>query len=209
MEASCIWASRSQIENPVVKSVRRAKIGFEGDIGVFDFVPNPQLRIPVLFLSMKFHLAYRQYIGQRVSASVSVSSASPVVLLLLMDAEDESDKELEEITCLCVINSVRLLLAWSAEEGARILEILHMFGPDRASEIARGQFSRVTNESQWESLTKEALMSLQSGIGPKDSAKLLGHFGSLKNLILASENELGKVPSIGTKKSKHLFQSFS
>ena len=207
MSSTSIWGAPTQVENPIVKCVRRAKITFDSDIGPYDFVPNVQLRIPVLFLSLKFHSAFKEYIGHRIQSIIALKSTSPPILILLMDMENEEG--LERITSACVLNSVRLLLAWSAEEGARILEILHLFGPDRAGEIARGQFSSVVKGSELAGLARDSIVTLQGGVGPKDAANLLSHFGSLKAVILASEKQLTEIPLIGAKKSKHIFNQFN
>jgi ERCC4-type nuclease len=117
---------------------------------------------------------------------------------------------LEEITLICVLNGVRLLLAWSCEEGGKILEILHVFGPDRASDIARGVIGyNRGDQQQWMAQAKDAIMTIQGGVGQKDSAALIHHFGSLRKLLTATREELSAVPSIGVKKSNHLFNVFN
>lgn len=215
-----IQASVRQTGNPILRSVRRVKVDIiaEGiaELEVFDFIVNSQLRLCVLFLSLKFHASFKDYIGHRVQHVMSLPSASsqPPILLLLCDVEDPGAVEahLEEVTNVCVLNGVRLLLAWTPEEAAKILEILHVFGPDRAGDIARGVFSTAGSSGTDEQLTaqaKEALVTLQGGVGQKDSVALLSHFGSVKALIAASPEQLTDVPSIGSKKSKHIHSVFT
>jgi DNA excision repair protein ERCC-1 len=214
-----IQASSRQSGNPILRSVRRVKVELSSkfpELDLFDFVVNSQLRIPVLFLSLKFHATYQEYLLNRVLLVSNHQSSGPAapVLLCLVDIEDPGSVEnhLEQITVLSVLHGLRLLLAWTADEAARILEILHVFGPDRASDIARGVIGTGMTSSNNEVLlaqAKEAIQTVQGGVGQKDSTNLLANFGSIKSIILASQEALTLCPSIGPKKSRHLFEIFN
>ena len=213
-----IQASSRQSGNPILRSVRRVKIDFSvknPELDFFDFIVNSQLQIPVIFLSLKFHATYQEYLLNRILlVSSHTGSSSVPVLLCLVDVDDPGSVEthLEQITVLSVLHGIRLLLAWTGEEAARILEILHVFGPDRASDIARGVISTGMSSSNNEVLlaqAKEAIQTVQGGVGQKDSGNLLANFGSMKSIILASQEALTLCPSIGAKKSKHLFDVFN
>ena len=215
-----IQASVRQSSNPILKHIRRVKVevcaSSVPELDFFDFIVNSQLRIPILYLQLKFHAQYKDYIGSRIQhvCSLPPFSSQPPVLIMLVDIDDPSAIEelLEQVTNACVLNGVRLLLAWASEEAARILEILHVFGPDRAGDIARGVFSTAGssgNEEQLAAQAKEAIVTVQSGVGPKDATTLLSHFKSMKNLILASTEQLSDCPSIGVKKSAHINNVFS
>lgn len=217
---STIQASTRQTGNPILKFIRRVKIEItsqSAELEFFDFIVNTQLRIPVLFLSLKFHSQFKDYIGNRIeyiSSLPSVSSSQPPMLLLLVDIEESSTVEtlLEQVTNACVLHGVRLILSWSCEEAARILEIAHVFGPDRAGDIARGVFSTAGssgNEEQLMAQAKEAVVTLQGGVGQKDATTLLAHFKSIKQLVLATPDQLTDCPSIGQKKSKHIHSVFT
>ena len=186
------------------------------ELGLFDFVVNSQIRIPILFISLHFHSKFREYLGHRIEHIYKIASPSvPPIQVVLVDVEDQGSMEtlLEEITMICVLNGIRMLLAWSNDEAARIMEILHVFGPDRAADIARGNISTAFtgsgNRDQWLAQAKEALCTVQGGVGPKDAMQLLNHFGSMRALLNASREEFSAVPSIGTKKSNHLQNVFS
>lgn len=218
---SAILASVKQATNPVTKCIRRVKVEIVKDLAeleVFDFIVNSQLRIPVLFLSLKFHASFREYIAHRIAHVISLPSSSTQgqspILLLLIDLDDQGTIEthLEEITNACVLNGVRLLLGWTCEEAARILEILHVFGPDRAGDIARGAISTAGpsgGNEQIEAQAKEAVQTLQGGVGQKDSISLLSHFKSVRALVKASKDALSDCSSIGSKKSIHIFNVFN
>ena len=219
--SSSILASVKQTANPVIKCVRRVKVEILKDMAeleIFDFILNSQLRLPLLFLSLKFHASFREYILHRIAHVMSLPSAStqgqPPILLALVDLDDPGaiESHLEEITSACVLNGVRLLLAWSFDEAARIMEILHVFGPDRAGDIARGAISTAgpsaANE-QIEIQAKEAVQNIQGGVGQKDAVNLLNHFKCVKDLITASKEALTDCPSIGSKKSIHIFNVFN
>ena len=217
---SAIQASVRQGANPILKFVRRVKVEIctqIQELEFFDFIVNSQLRIPILYLTLKFHSQFKEYIGHRIehiSTLPCVSSSQPPILLLLIDLEEASTVEslLEQVTNACVLHGVRLLLAWSPEEAARILEITHVFGPDRAGDIARGVFSTAGSSGNEEQLTaqaKEAIVTIQGGVGQKDAATLLANFKSIKNLVIASTDQLTDCSSIGQKKSKHIQSVFS
>ena len=218
-----IAASNRQRDNPLMARIRRVKALLVSDekqipeLTLFDFVVNSQLRIPVLFISLKFHSKFREYLSHRIAhiLSLPTTSSAPPILLVLVDEEDQGSMEsfLEEITLVCVLNGIRMLLAWNNDEAARIMEILHVFGPDRAADIARGiistAYTGAGNRDQWLAQAKEAICTIQGGVGQKDAMQLLNHFGSVRNLVNASREDLTSVPSIGTKKSVHLHNVFN
>ena len=213
---SGILASVSQSSNPVVNCIRRAKVIFRRnenfhEINFFDYLVNSHLRIGVWYLSLKYHSQFKEYICGRVNHVEPdfVKSQNPI-LLVLVDTESVDDVGFTDLTTMCVVNNIRLLCAWTVEECARILEILHLFGPDRAGEIARGQFSSVVSDrTLWGTMARDAIQSLQGGIGPKDSNKLLNHFKTIKSLVQATESQLIDIPSVGTKKSRHIFSAMN
>ncbi len=213
-----------QKDNPLIRAIRRVKTDCApklAELEYFDFVVNTQLRLPVLFLSMKYHASFREYIGHRIQHVSTVPSSStsgqPPILLLLVDVPDPAavESHLEEITMPCVLHGMRLLLAWDNEEAARILEMLHVFGPDRASDIARGNISTAGSTSIGSSLeqmlaqAKECIGTLQGGVGQKDAVQLIAHMGTMKDLILSSKEQLQGISSIGAKKSSHIEAVFS
>jgi DNA repair protein Rad10 len=213
-----------QKPNSLLRFIRRVKVDVGAklaELEYFDFVVNTQLRIPVLFLSMKFHAAYREYISHRIQHIASIPSSSlggqTPILLLLVDVTDVGaiETHLEEISLPCLLHGVRLLLAWDNEEAARLMEILHVFGPDRASDIARGNISTSSSGGVGSSAehvqaqARESLTTLQGGVGQKDSAQLMSHFGNMRSIILSSKEKLQEVASIGSKKSNHIDSVFS
>lgn len=218
-----IAVAERQRENPVVRAVRRVKTECGpklAELDYFDFVVNSQLRLPILFLSMKYHASYREYIAHRIQHVSTIPSSSiggqGPILLLLVDVADPSaiESHLEEITMPCVLHGLRLLLAWDNEEAARILEMLHVFGPDRASDIARGNISTssssmASSADQFMAQAKECIGALQGGVGQKDAVQLITHMRTMKDLILSSKEQLQAVSSIGAKKSSHIEAVFS
>jgi len=216
-----IAASVRQRDNPLMTRIRRVKAIVTDEkqvpeLGLFDYILNSQLRIPILFISVKFHSKFREYLSHRVGHILSLPAPScPPIQLVLVDEEDQGSVEtyLEEITMVCALNGIRMLLAWSNDEAARIMEILHVFGPDRAADIARGNISTAYtgsgNRDQWLAQAKDAICTIQGGVGQKDAMQLLNHFGSVRALLNASKEDLTSVPSIGTKKSVHLHNVFN
>lgn len=134
------------------------------------------------------------------------------------DHEQLDDQCLEDtlmkITMATCLNGVRLLLAWSLQEGARILETLHCYGVDKAAEVARGAphgnktgkggGSAVNNASD----VRDTL-SICGLLGPKEATNIINHFGCLQSLIDASLEQLQQVPGIGPKKASLLHAVFN
>ena len=221
-----IWANEPQRQNPICSCVRRVKVQFispsvtdsginglgAGLLPYADFVVNSQLAIPIIFLSLKFHVSFNRYIEGKIEALLKSTgnSGQRPVLLCQVDIDDESQVEaaMAPITHLTSIHGLRLLVCWSATQGATILEALHVFGPDRAAEIARGAIFSSSKEAN-DIIAKDAICTVQGGVGPKDAATLLSHFGSMQQLVSASKDQLLQVPLIGRKKANHLFEIFN
>jgi Fanconi anemia group M protein len=56
---------------------------------------------------------------------------------------------------------------------------------------------------------EEAIYMLEGIVGPKTAVSLLNHFGSVRNVVNANEEELMKVEGIGKKTAKRLIEVFN
>lgn len=94
------------------------------------------------------------------------------------------------------------MLAWNPEEAGRIIETYKLFehrSPDLIMEKPESDsYQKVVN----------ALTSIKS-VNKTDAATLLTNFGTLGNLIQATEAKLNSCPGLGAKKAKMLVKVFN
>ena len=111
----------------------------------------------------------------------------------------EPHHALKELTRLSLRCDLTLMLAWSADEAGRILDTYKAYEHKSADMIkeqqAGGALAQVT----------DALTSIRS-VNKTDAAALLTAFGSLAQIIRATEEELALCPGIGPGKAKRLYE---
>ncbi len=159
-----------------------------------DFLLGDERNVRLNFLIFKWHLANREYINSRLSKNT--------FLLLLVDADD--DVALRELNTLLFNNNVRLLLAFTFEEAAKIIDTLHLLGPTRASEICRG----LGGSDDFDAKIRDVLTTIR-GVNTTDVVNLLKNFKSLKNIANAKVEELVQIPFIGEKKAQAIYRAFN
>lgn len=100
-----------------------------------------------------------------------------------------------------MVNDLTLVCAWSNEEAARYIETYKAYenkAPDAIKE-------RVDND--YLSKLTDGLTQIPS-INKTDIVTLSSTFGSLKNIMDASADELGLLPGFGERKVKRLLEAF-
>uniref|UniRef100_A0A0G4GSK9 ERCC1-like central domain-containing protein n=1 Tax=Chromera velia CCMP2878 TaxID=1169474 RepID=A0A0G4GSK9_9ALVE len=191
---SAIVASPRQKGNPMLKFVRNAQIDYQEII--CDYLVGK--RNAVLYISIRYHRLYPQYLKQRVDA-LQRHFRSRIVLCQI--DTDDCEKPLEEITRTCFSSNMTLLVAWSLEEAARILETLKAFenkGPD----IIKGEL-----HNDHAGRMADIITTVPSAT-KTDAHTLMAQFGSLKAIANASKEALTKCSGIGDKKCKQLLKAF-
>ncbi len=152
-----------------------------------------------LFLSFRYHNLHPNYIHRRIAEIKSDFDLR--VLLCLVDVDDNAAIILV-LNKICAVNNLTLILAWSEEEAARYLETFKAFEGKDASMIQKKK--EVTYPEQ----VADVLGSVRS-VNKTDSAQLVSQFGTLRNVITASQEEIQLCPGIGDKKARRLFDAFN
>ncbi|XP_051018475.1 DNA excision repair protein ERCC-1 isoform X1 [Acomys russatus] len=190
-KSNSIIVSPRQRGNPVLKFVRNVPWEF-GEV-VPDYVLGQSTC--ALFLSLRYHNLHPDYIHERLQ-SLGKSFALRV-LLVQVDVKDPQ-QALKELAKMCILADCTLVLAWSAEEAGRYLETY------KAYEQKPADLLMEKLEQNFLSRATECLTTVKS-VNKTDSQTLLATFGSLKQLITASREDLALCPGLGPQKARRLF----
>ncbi|KAF9577119.1 ssDNA endonuclease and repair protein rad10 [Lunasporangiospora selenospora] len=191
---STVVVSSSQRDNPLIKFIRNVPYEY-GEI-VPDFIVG--LTSCVLFLSIRYHRLHPEYIYGRIAALGK--SFVLRVLLILVDV-DTHQQAIRELSKVAMTNGLTIVCAWSNEEAARYIETFKAYEnrpPDSIKErIDDDYLSKLTDSlTQVHSINKTDVVTLGS------------IFGSFKNIMDASADELGLLPGFGERKVGKLIGAF-
>ncbi|KAI7819586.1 restriction endonuclease type II-like protein [Gamsiella multidivaricata] len=189
-----IVVKSSQRGNPLLQFIRNVPYEY-GDI-VPDFVVG--LTSCIIFLSIRYHRLHPEYIFSRIAALGK--SFVLRVLLILVDV-DTHQQAIRELTRVALVNDFTVICAWSNEEAARYIETYKAYenkAPDAIKE-------RVDND--YLSKLTDSLTQIQS-VNKTDVITLSSTFGSFKNIMNASAEDLAILPGFGERKLKRLMEAF-
>ncbi|KAF9950019.1 ssDNA endonuclease and repair protein rad10 [Mortierella alpina] len=191
---STIVVKPSQRGNPLLQSIRNVPYEY-GEI-----VPDFQVGLTscIVFLSIRYHRLHPEYIFSRIAALGKTFVLR--VLLVLVDVETHQ-QAIRELTRVAMVNDLTMICAWSNEEAARYIETFKAYenkAPDAIKE-------RIDND--YLSKLTDSLTQVQS-INKTDVVTLSSTFGSLKNIMNASVDELGLLPGFGERKVVRLLEAF-
>ncbi|EPQ57397.1 DNA repair protein rad10 [Gloeophyllum trabeum ATCC 11539] len=180
--------------NPVLEHIRNVGKEF-GDI-----VPDFQVgrTTGVLFLSLKYHRLHPEYIHTRIERLGH--SYNLRILLLMCDVSEHQDP-IRELTKVCLINNITIIVAWSPEEAGAYLATYKQFEhrpPDMIKE-------RV--EKDHLSLLRTALTSI-SKVNKTDVETLRTSIGSFADIARASSTQLQALPGFGQVKVRRMKDAF-
>eukprot|EP00166_Cyanidium_caldarium_P006071 ctg_795.g311 len=217
-----IVVSRRQRGNPVLRYVRHIPYAF-ADFDFADYLLGQHTC--ALFLSMRYHLLKPTYIYERARL-LGRRSFRTRVLLLLMDcpegvemgkgagagaaAQTDPFITLEKFA---VYQELTLMVAWSEREAATILENYRALEQKPADALqgvpnaARGADAGGEAAREPDALLTQAVAFLTAGkaVNKTDAVMLLQHFGSLRQVLLAGEDEFAQVAGIGPVKRAKLY----
>ncbi|KAK3893038.1 hypothetical protein Pcinc_003131 [Petrolisthes cinctipes] len=221
-----VVVSSRQRGNPILKSIRNVPWEY-GEI-VPDYVMGGTTC--ALFLSLRYHNLNPNYIHDRLKLLGRQYQLR--VLLVLVDIKDPHH-ELKQLTKICVLADMTLMLAWNQEEAGRIIEVYKMFEhkpPDLIMEKQdHNPHSMAWNQEEAgriievykmfehkppdlimekqdhnpHSMLIDALTTVRS-VNRTDAMTLLSTFVSLERIIEASEEEMALCPGFGPQKAKRL-----
>ncbi|TBU23582.1 restriction endonuclease type II-like protein [Dichomitus squalens] len=181
--------------NPILECVRN--VGKEyGDI-LADYQVGRTTG--VLFLSLRYHRLHPEYIHQRIE---KLGHAYNLRILLLMCDVSEHQEPIRELTKICLINEITVMVAWNAEEAGYYLSTYKQFEhkpPDLIKE-------RV--DKDYNSMLRTALTSI-SKVNKTDVETLRTSFGSFATIAKASSEQLQNLPGFGQVKAKRIQDAFN
>ncbi|XP_052749186.1 DNA excision repair protein ERCC-1 isoform X2 [Galleria mellonella] len=189
----CVLVNQKQRGNPLLKFI--TSVPWEYD----DIIPDYEVgkTICLLFLSLRYHNLNPDYIHNRLKELGKKYELR--VLLVQVDLKDPH-VPLKNLTRICLLTDMTLMLAWSPEEAARIIENYKIYEnkpPDRIMEkIENDPHQKIIN----------ALSSIKP-VNKTDAMTLITTFGTLENIIKVSERRLAECPGIGATKAKKLYKA--
>ena len=185
---SAILVSTRQKGNPILNHVK--SLPWEYSDIPCDYVLGATTC--AMFLSLKYHRLHPEYIYGRIRQLGK--SYNLRILLTMVDIENH-EQALQELSKTSMINNLTLILAWSAQEAGRYIELFKSYEHASPSSIRARQA-----ESWQESLTE--FVTTPRNINKTDAASLISNFGTLRAAINAEPEELALIPGWGEKKVK-------
>ncbi|KAK9875003.1 hypothetical protein WA026_005814 [Henosepilachna vigintioctopunctata] len=151
--------------------------------------------ICALFLSLRYHSLNQDYIHTRLKKLGNKYELR--VLLVQVDVKDPHHL-LKNLTRICILADMTLILAWSAEEAGKILETYKIYENKPADNIME------KSESSPYLALVQALSSIKP-VNKTDAMTLLARFKNLEGIINATEYQLSECPGFGARKAKKLY----
>jgi DNA excision repair protein ERCC-1 len=183
---SAILVSTRQKGNPILNNVK--SLPWEYSDIPCDYVLGATTC--ALFLSLKYHRLHPEYIYSRIRQLGKLYNLR--ILLTMVDITNH-EEALKELSKTSMINSLTLVLCWSAQEAGRYLELFKSY--EHASPASIRAHQATTYQ---ESLTE--FVTTPRNINKTDAASLVANFGSLRAAVNAQPEELALVPGWGEKK---------
>ncbi|KAL7497392.1 hypothetical protein ACHAWX_000307 [Stephanocyclus meneghinianus] len=194
LQPHILHVSTRQRGNPVLSQIRNVPYQLSQMVPDYIFAPTRC----ALFLSIRYHNLHPNYIHRRIAELKSDFDLR--VLLCHVDIDDNANVLLF-LNDLCVQNNLTLILAWSEEEAARYLETFKAFDGKDASLIQKREHTNYIDQ------ISHVLGSVRA-VNKTDASQLLAQFGTWRNLVGASVEELSVCPGVGVKKVRRLYEAF-
>lgn len=189
-----IIINSNQRLNPVLEHIRHVGKEF-GDI-----VPDYHVgrTTCILFLSLKYHRLHPEYIHTRIA---KLGKSYNLRILLIMCDVTEHQELIRELTKVCLINSLTIVVAWSNEEAGQYIATFKQFEhkpPDLIKERA---------DKDYDSIFRTALTSINK-VNRTDVATLRTSLGTFADIAKASSDRLQNLPGFGQVKVKRIKEAF-
>lgn len=150
-----------------------------------------------LFLSLQYHNLNPQYIHDRLKDLGKQYELR--ILLVQVDLKDPYIP-IKELTKICLLADLTLLLAWDAQEAGKIIETYKVF-EHKPPDLIMG---KQENNNVLVGIA-DALTSIKS-VNRTDAMTLMSNFQTLQNIYEASEEDLSLNPGFGPQKARRLFR---
>lgn len=120
ISVNSILVHTKQRGNPLLKSITNVK--WEFDEIIPDYIVGRGTC--VLYLSLKYHNYKPDYILERLKA---LGKAFELRILLVQIDMKEPHNALKQLTRICILANLTLMLAWNAEEAGKIIETYKLY----------------------------------------------------------------------------------
>ncbi|XP_014203761.1 DNA excision repair protein ERCC-1 [Copidosoma floridanum] len=192
-KGSPLLINPKQRGNKVIKYI--TSVPYEYVDIVPDYVPSKSSCI--LFLSLRYHQLNPDYIHERLK--ILGSSYTLRVLLAQVDVP-EPHHSLKNLTRICLLANLTLMLAWSPEEAGKIIEMYKVYEtkpPDMIMEKSdSAPLQKLSN----------ALTSVRS-VNKTDATNFLTTFKTLEGIINAPVGSLALCHGVGHHKAQRLYKT--
>ena len=183
---SSILVSPRQKGNPIINSIRAMPWEY-ADIPA-DYVLGQTTC--ALFLSLKYHRLHPEYIYNRIRQLQGKYNLR--VLLIMVDIENH-EEPLKELSKTSLINNVTMILAWSAQEAGRYLELF------KSCEHASPMSIQAHQSTSYADKLVD-FVTVPRSINKTDAISLISSFGSLRTAVNARPEEVALIGGWGEKK---------
>ncbi|PVI08535.1 mating-type switching protein swi10 [Periconia macrospinosa] len=183
---SSILVSPRQKGNPILNSVR--SVAWEYSDIPADYVLGATTC--ALFLSLKYHRLHPEYVYNRIR---DLKGQYQLRILLVMVDIENHEESLRELSKTSLVNNVTVILAWSAQEAGRYLELFKTFEHAAPTTIRTQQSTKYSD-------TLVDFITVPRSINKTDAVGLVSNFGSIRTAVNATPEELGLMAGWGEKK---------
>jgi DNA excision repair protein ERCC-1 len=183
---SSILVSPRQKGNPILNSVQ--KVAWEYSDIPADYVLGATTC--ALFLSLKYHRLHPEYVYNRIR---DLKGQYQLRILLTMVDIENHEESLRELSKTSLVNNVTIILAWSAQEAGRYLELFKTYEHAGATSIK-------TQKSNKYSDSLVDFITVPRGINKTDAVGLVSNFGRIRTAVNATPEEIGLIGGWGEKK---------
>lgn len=185
--------NKCQQGNSVLKYLRNIKWQYD------EIVPDYQTEgTCVLFLSIKYHKIYPEYIHKRLR---EIGKFKLKVMLVLADVTEFQSVAME-LFRTCMVMDFTLILVGSNEEAASYLESFHLMKGKSVS------FLKPKEPKEHYLRLEDFLTSIKS-VSKTDSVNLIKKHKTVKEIILAHQHQLMECPGIGKTKAINISEIFA
>jgi len=197
-KGSSLIVNSAQKGNPLLDLIKGVPWKFSSISLPMDYIMSSSSCC--IFLSLRYHALKPNYVYNKVKLLKNTQSFSLKVLLCLVDVKD-CQNTINDLTSLCLIFDMTLLLAFSNAEAATYLETFKAYENKPVDSLKRQQSANTGARSV------EVLSSIMK-INSTDGLTLISNFESLANVISANKKDLGCCPGIGGLKADILHDLF-
>ncbi|KAF2638059.1 DNA repair protein rad10 [Massarina eburnea CBS 473.64] len=183
---STILVSPRQKGNPILNSVKT--VAWEYSDIAADYVLGATTC--ALFLSLKYHRLHPEYVYNRIR---DLKGQYQLRVLLVMVDIDNHEEALRELSKTSLVNNVTIILAWSAQEAGRYLELFKTFEHAAPTSIKTQQSTKYAD-----SLVD--FITVPRSVNKTDALGLVSNFGSIRTAVNATPEEIGLIAGWGDKK---------